>query len=89
MAEEYADRLRYSPATDWLVYNGAFWEESAPDAQGVAQDLTDRQLEEAESLVESVRAKMDNAGITALMGLGASRQKLLGMLTPAQMVVYR
>ncbi|WP_099332514.1 phage/plasmid primase, P4 family [Actinomyces minihominis] len=89
MAEEYADRLRYSPATDWLVYNGAFWEESAPDAQGVAQDLTDRQLEEAESLVESVRAKMDNAGITALMGLGASRQKLLGMLTPAQMAVFR
>lgn len=83
LATEYADRLRYSPATDWLVYNGAFWEESGPAAQGIAQELTDRQLEEAETLIEQVRVKLENAGITALMSLGTTRQKLLGMLTPA------
>lgn len=30
MAEEYADKLRYSPATDWLVYNGSFWKNPPP-----------------------------------------------------------
>lgn len=89
MAVEYADKLRYSPATDWLVYNGSFWEESAPNAQGVAQELTDRQLEEAEALLEAVREKMDGAGITALIKSGATKQKLLGMLTPAQMAIFR
>lgn len=89
LATEYADRLRYSPATDWLVYNGAFWEESAPAAQGIAQELTDRQLEEAETLIEQVRVKLENAGITALMSLGTTRAKLLGMLTPAQLVLWR
>lgn len=33
---EYEDKLRYSPATDFLVYNGSFWEESQPNAQGIA-----------------------------------------------------
>ncbi|MEW6903244.1 phage/plasmid primase, P4 family [Trueperella pyogenes] len=89
LATEYADRLRYSPATDWLVYNGSFWEESAPAAQGIAQELTDRQLEEADTLIEQVRVKLENAGITALMSLGTTRAKLLGMLTPAQLVLWR
>lgn len=89
LATEYADRLRYSPANDWLVYNGAFWEESAPAAQGIAQELTERQLEEADTLIEQVRGKLENAGITALMSPGTSRQKLLGMLTPAQATVWR
>ena len=89
LATEYADRLRYSPATDWLVYNGAFWEESAPAAQGIAQELTDRQLDEAKTLIEQVRVKLENAGITALMSLGTSRQKLLGMLTPTQLALWR
>lgn len=88
-ATEYADRLRYSPATDWLVYNGWLWEESAPAAQGIAQELTDRQFEEAEALMEPVRVKLENAGITALVALGTTRQKLLGMLTPAQLVLWR
>lgn len=48
LAREYEDKLRYSPATDFLVYNGSFWEESQPNAQAVAQELTSRQLEEAE-----------------------------------------
>ena len=26
LTREYGDRLRYSPATDYLVYNGSFWE---------------------------------------------------------------
>ena len=32
-----------------MVYNGSFWEESKPKSQGVSQDLTERQLAEAET----------------------------------------
>ena len=49
LAREYEGKLRYSPSTDFLVYNGRFWEESKPKAQAVAQELTTRQLEEAET----------------------------------------
>ena len=30
LAMEYKDILRYSPSTDYMVYNGSFWEESKP-----------------------------------------------------------
>ena len=49
LAREYEGKLRYSPSTDFLVYNCRFWEESKPKAQAVAQELTTRQLEEAET----------------------------------------
>ena len=28
LSREYMDRLRFSPATDYIVFNGSFWEES-------------------------------------------------------------
>ena len=36
LSREYMDRLRFSPATDYIVFNGSFWEESQPNAQGKA-----------------------------------------------------
>ena len=47
LEKKYKDILRYSPSTDYLVYNGSFWEESKPKSQAVSQELTSRQLEEA------------------------------------------
>ena len=58
LAREYGDKLRYSPATDFLVYNGCFWEESQPNAQAIAQELTARQLEEAEIEIQKTIAEM-------------------------------
>lgn len=51
-------KLRYSPSTDFLVYNGRFWEESKPKAQAVAQELTTRQLEEAETEIKKATDEM-------------------------------
>ncbi len=71
MASEYGGKLRYSPATDYLVYNGSFWEESAPKAQGISQELTERQLEEAEAEIERAMDEMKKNGafeILATMG---------------------
>lgn len=62
LAREYADVLRYSPATDYIVYNGSFWEESKPKAQAIAQELTTRQLEEAEGEMEKFLGEMSRNG---------------------------
>lgn len=71
VAKEYECLLRYSPATDYIVYNGSFWEESKPKSQAVAQELTSRQLEEAETEIKKVTNEMMQNGaweILAAMG---------------------
>lgn len=50
LAREYGGELRYSPATDYIRYNGILWQESKPRAQAAAQELTTRQLQEARRL---------------------------------------
>ena len=67
LAREYKNKLRYSPATDFLVYNGSFWEESQPNAQGIAQELTARQLEEAEVEIQKAITAMNSNGTWALI----------------------
>ena len=71
LAKEYLGILRYSPATDYLVYNGSFWEESRTKAQAVAQELTIRQLKEAEIEIQKMMQEMVKNGaweILAAMG---------------------
>ncbi len=67
LAREYQGKLRYSPSTDFLVYNGRFWEESKPKAQAVAQELTTRQLEEAETEIKKVTDEMIKNGAWELL----------------------
>lgn len=74
LAQEYEDKLRYSPATDYIVYNGSFWEESKPKSQAVAQMLTDRQLEEAETEIKKVTDEMvANGAWELLASMGPKR----------------
>lgn len=67
LSREYEDRLRYSPSTDYLVYNGSFWEESKPKSQAVAQELTARQLEEAEVEIKKAMDEMSANGAWELV----------------------
>lgn len=67
LAREYEGKLRYSPSTDFLVYNGRFWEESKPKAQAVAQELTTRQLEEAETEIKKATNEMMKNGAWELL----------------------
>lgn len=64
LAGLYRDRLKYSAATKWIVYDGQVWNENEITAQGLAQDLTERQLKEARILVSKAQA-MENAAIEA------------------------
>ena len=67
LSREYMDRLRFSPATDYIVFNGSFWEESQPNAQGIAQELTARQLEEAETEIQRCMKEMSENGAWAML----------------------
>lgn len=67
MTKEYGDKLKYSPQTDYIVYNGSFWEESKPKAQAISQALTDRQLEEAESEIKRTGKELAKNGAMELL----------------------
>lgn len=74
LATEYRDILRYSPSTDYMVYNGSFWEESKPKSQGVSQDLTERQLAEAETEMKKAMDELvKNGGMEILVSVGPKK----------------
>lgn len=74
LAREYEDILRYSPSTDYIVYNGSFWEESKPKSQRVSQILTERQLEEAEiQMKKAMDELVDNGGMEILASVGPKK----------------
>lgn len=77
LAREYFDRLRYAPSTDYLVYNGSYWEESKPKSQAIAQELTTRQLEEADAEIQKVTKEMaDNGAWEILAQMGQKKAQL-------------
>jgi len=87
LSKEYIDRLRYSPSTDYLVYNGSFWEESKPKSQALAQELTTRQLEEAETEIRKVVDEMVKNGAWSLISSMGSK-KAQGAMSAAQLRTY-
>lgn len=58
----YPISLRYSEATDWLVYYHGVWYESAPTTQAGAQELTERQLAEAHELLDEAKDQLAATG---------------------------
>lgn len=84
---EYREKVRYSPATDYLVYNGAYWEESRVKAQGLVQELTNRQIKEVEKIKKCIKKKMDDAGITSLLEIYGTK-KIGQFLTDEQIPIY-
>lgn len=74
LAREYKGKLRFSPATDYMVYNGSFWEETAPKSQGISQELTKRQLEEAEAEIKKAMDEMNkNGAMEILVAMGSKK----------------
>lgn len=87
LATEYKDILRYSPSTDYMVYNGSFWEESKPKSQGVSQDLTERQLAEAEAEMKKAMDELvKNGGMEILVSVG--QKKAVQMFNKQQAHAY-
>lgn len=67
LANEYGNELRYSPATDYIHFNCIYWQESKSRAQAAAQELTERQLEEARALIRTAKEEMEATGAAVLI----------------------
>lgn len=59
--------VRYSPATDYIVYDGTCWQESKPRSQAALQQFTDAQLREAEMEIERTEEWMESSGAKAVL----------------------
>lgn len=61
--EQYADEVAFTVATDYLRYNGTYWEESEHAVTLAMMEHTDHQLAEAEKQVESALQTLEHLGI--------------------------
>ena len=83
MAINYLDRVRYSPATKYLAYDGGVWLENEQVAHRFFQDLTERQLTQARDNLTKARTVAADTGALQLLA-SASKAKALAAMTPAQ-----
>ncbi len=80
--------LRYSPATDYIVFNGVIWEESKHGAQAVAQKLTSRQLEEATAAADKAWSTLSNNGAAEVLSTASSKKKAEAKFSKEQAAAY-
>ncbi len=63
LAREYENELRFTTATDYLRYNGKYWEESRELAIGAAEEFLDLQLADANDEVERTHKALSESGV--------------------------
>ena len=88
LAGEYADRICYSPATAWMAYDKGVWEENEPKVQHVVQELTARQIAQAQKELETATKQANQLGVTAML-VAMSKAKALAAFTSEQTRVYQ
>ena len=81
--KQYGDKVRYSKATGFLVFNGQFWEENDLSAQALAQELTARQLDEARQ-----RLRQAQDAVTAAREAGNEAEEKTAKAEAAQARAY-
>ncbi|MFD2675169.1 hypothetical protein [Gulosibacter bifidus] len=89
LAGEYANKIRYSLATKWLVYDHGVWDKNDLSVQGVVQELTSRQLEEADRLIATSRETMTATGADIFMAAASSKARGIAKLTRVQAAAFR
>lgn len=71
LSKYFSSRIRYSTSTDYICYNGSYWEESKPKAQDVVHELTDRQLEEANMVMKQAMESMGVDNLSVMKSIKA------------------
>ena len=87
LSHEYRDELRYHPATEFLHYNGAYWEESEPAAVGAVEQFLDLQLADAVDMVKNTKKALLDAGVSEA-SVAKGGKKLEKDLGDSQQRVY-
>ena len=71
-AAKYNSSLRYSRATNWLVYSGSVWSEDEVAARGFVHRLTEEQIARAREMVLSAQQANNEADETVEAGSTSS-----------------
>lgn len=85
-AKHCCSYVRYSPATDYIVYDGTCWQESKPRSQAAMQQFTDAQLREAEKEVERTEELMESTGANQV--ISDHGKNALDFMTDEQKAAY-
>ena len=64
LAKEYGVELRYTAATDYIRFGGAYWIESKQQAVGAAEEFLDLQLADAKDEVQRTKEALLGAGVS-------------------------
>lgn len=83
----FANELKYSAATLNIVYRNNKWEESESGAQAIAQELTERQLREAERLIIEYFQKCKVLGVFGIVA-NSKKKEIDGSLNDKQKEAY-
>ena len=64
LAKEYGVELRYTAATDYIRFGGAYWIESKQQAVGAAEEFLDLQLADAKDEVQRTKEALLGTGVS-------------------------
>ncbi|HEL1007948.1 TPA: DNA primase [Streptococcus equi subsp. zooepidemicus] len=85
LAREYADKLAYTNATDYLFYDGTHWRENKQLALGAVVHFTDDQLAEANTFLESTEKQLQSSGIDEMTIKAGGKRLENAVETPLQL----
>lgn len=83
LSREYGNELCYTPATDYLRFNGDYWVESKQQAVGAMEEFLDLQLADAQEQYYKVLQKIKDLGISPSM-MNTKSQKLIEAMDEEQ-----
>lgn len=85
LAREYANKLAYTNATDYLYYDGTHWRENKQLALGAVVRFTDEQLVEANKFLESTENQLISSGIDEMTIKAGGKRLENAIETPLQL----
>jgi putative DNA primase/helicase len=91
LSREYGEELRYSPALDYMRYDGTQWRESGELAVGAEVELTDLQMADADLLMSKTKKALLDSGASMEEAAEAVKKMKKGMktgLSEKQMKLY-
>ena len=83
----YSEEIAFTVATNYMRYNGVYWEESEQAAVMAMIEHTDTQLAEADRQVEEKLGSLENLGVPKSLAI-AGGKKFKNELNPEQLAAY-
>lgn len=84
----FGEVVKFSPETRCIVYNGVYWEESDEKARLLVHQLTELQMQDADSLLKFWETALKEAGGGAVLDEMLTTKQITSVLTAKQKVIY-